>query len=167
MTILIFAVAWICTLAGDYFLSITQTHFTLGIALFCVVQTMYMLHLKPAGKGILCRGIIFAVLCAVLTFIGMFELQNVLAVLDITMLGMNAVCAWRQIKGSGHGNIFAIGLTLFFCCDVCVGLRSILPYSMSTIMFVLIWVFYLPSQVLIVIYGIRTMIGERRTATQR
>ena len=154
MTVAVFIIAWICTLAGDYFLSVTQTHFTLGILLFCIVQTMYMVHLKPTLKELALRGTIFVILVGVLAIINMFSFQNVLAVLDITMLGVNAFKAW---KDRGQKLMFAIGLTLFFCCDICVGLRSIVPYELSTLMLVLIWTFYLPSQVIIVIYGIKTM----------
>ncbi len=154
MTVAIFIIAWICTLAGDYFLSVTQTHFTLGILLFCIVQTMYMIHLGPTAKELVLRGAIFAVLTGMLAIINMLSFQNVLAVLDITMLGVNALMAW---KDRGRKLLFAIGLTLFFCCDICVGLRSILPYEYSTLMLVLIWTFYLPSQVIIVIYGIKAM----------
>lgn len=154
-TLVLFIAAWACTLAGDYFLSITQTHLTMGIALFCIVQTMYMLHLNPTRTGLILRAAIFGILCGILLLIRMFSLQNVLAVLDITMLGMNAFCAWKQRKSGKL--LFAIGLTLFFCCDVCVGLRSVLPVYMSTLMLVLIWTFYLPSQILIVIYGIKTL----------
>lgn len=154
MTVAVFIIAWICTLAGDYFLSVTQTHFTLGILLFCIVQTMYMIHLKPTPKELALRGTIFVILVGVLAIINMFSFQNVLAVLDITMLGINAFKAW---KDRGQKLLLSIGLTLFFCCDICVGLRSIVPYELSTLMLVLIWTFYLPSQVLIVIYGIKTM----------
>lgn len=155
MTILYFITAWICTLAGDWFLSVTQTHLTAGIALFCVVQTMYMLYLKPSRGNLIIRPIILTVLVCILGLIRMITLQNVLAVLDITLLGLNAVCAWKQSRLSRSRVLFAVGLTLFFCCDMCVGLRFILPQELSTLMLILIWTFYLPSQIIIVIYGIK------------
>ncbi|MDO4939632.1 MAG: lysoplasmalogenase family protein [Lachnospiraceae bacterium] len=154
MTVAVFIIAWLCTLAGDFFLSVTQTHLTLGIALFCIVQTMYMLYLKPTPRELAFRVIIFVSMTGILALIGMFSMQNVLAVFDIVMLGANAVKAWKEKEDK---MLFAVGLSLFFCCDICVGLRSILPYSCSSLMLVLIWSFYLPSQVLIFIYGIRTM----------
>lgn len=155
MTILYFITAWICTLAGDWFLSVTQTHLTAGIALFCVVQTMYMLYLKPSRKNILARPVILAAGICILALMKMITLQNILAILDITLLGMNAVSAWKQSRANRRRILFAAGLSLFFCCDVCVGLRSILPQELSMLMLILIWTFYLPSQIIIVIYGIR------------
>lgn len=165
ITRLLFIIAWICTLAGDYFLSITQTRLTLGIGLFCIVQTMYMLYLFlcPAGRNFLSdkkpthsepavRIAVFVFLLIILYVMNMLTLQNALAVLDISLLGCNMFKAWRQGK---EMLLFAVGLSLFFCCDICVGLRSILPQEMSPLMFVLIWAFYLPSQILIVIYGIK------------
>ena len=164
----IFIIAWVCTLAGDYFLSVTQTHLTLGIGLFCVVQTMYMLYLflcpaadkKPTLSEPAVRIALFVFLLVILLVMNMLTLQNALAVLDISLLGYNMFKAWRQGK---EMRLFAVGLSLFFCCDICVGLRSILPQEMSTIMFILIWSFYLPSQILIVIYGIRAAFCDRGT----
>lgn len=155
MVIVYFIIAWICTLAGDWFLSVTQTHLTAGIALFCVVQTMYMLYLKPSRRNLAARPVILIAGICILALIRMLTLQNILAVLDIALLGMNAVSAWRQSRKIRRMILFAVGLSLFFCCDVCVGLRSILPQELSMLMLILIWSFYLPSQIIIVIYGIK------------
>ena len=155
MTVLYFIIAWLCTLAGDWFLSVTQTHLTAGVALFCVVQTMYMLYLKPSRRNLAARPIILVAGICVLGLIKMITVQNILAVLDIKLLGMNVACAWQQSRKIRRRLLFAVGLSLFFCCDVCVGLRSILPQELSTLMLILIWVFYIPSQVIIVVYGIK------------
>ena len=73
---------------------------------------------------------------------------NLLAGLYFSQLLSNTVLAWRMGR---PGRLFAVGLTLFVGCDVCVGLFNALPpgsppYSAASVG---MWFFYLPSQVLI------------------
>ena len=53
--------------------------------------------------------------------------------------------------------LFFIGLILFLCCDLCVGLFNFsevgitLPAALEKVIAPAMWLFYLPSQVLITI----------------
>ena len=52
--------------------------------------------------------------------------------------------------------LFSIGLWLFLCCDLCVGLfqnPQLVPPAVSAFVSVGIWLFYLPAQVLITLSG--------------
>lgn len=87
------------------------------------------------------------------------------ALLYFLNLCLNAVEAYtlsRPSRESWHSEavtekvrpIFAVGLILFICCDICVGLWNLyppLPPLLREFVRVGIWFFYLPSQVLIVL----------------
>ena len=53
--------------------------------------------------------------------------------------------------------MLALGLSLFWCCDACVGLRNIgsylpgFPMQIASAAAAAIWWFYLPAQVLILL----------------
>ena len=47
---------------------------------------------------------------------------------------------------SSTAAIYAAGLILYFCCDLCVGLNNLTPSPITNIA---MWAFYLPGQVLI------------------
>ena len=46
---------------------------------------------------------------------------------------------------------FAVGLGLFFLCDLCVGLHNLPQNALSGFASLAMWAFYLPGQVLIVL----------------
>ena len=58
----------------------------------------------------------------------------------------------RPVPGAA-GEDVRLGLLLFVGCDVCVGLHNLagLPVPLSAFAQVGMWLFYLPSQVLIVL----------------
>ena len=74
---------------------------------------------------------------------------NLAAALYFSQLAANALLAWT-LKGE-RWRAFALGLTLFVGCDVCVGLFNVLPPGSAPYFAVSVgmWLFYLPSQVLI------------------
>ena len=74
---------------------------------------------------------------------------NLLAGLYFSQLLSNTILAWTR-RGR-RWRLFALGLTLFVGCDVCVGLFNALPPGSPRYFAVSIgmWLFYLPSQVLI------------------
>ena len=95
---------------------------------------------------------------------------NLASAYSITQLTLNAIGACmliRKARLSGetaedHPGLvpFAVGLILFWCCDVCVGIFNIsagLPAlkSIGENCGFLIWIFYLPSQVLLVLSEMR------------
>ena len=73
---------------------------------------------------------------------------NLLAGLYFSQLLSNTVLAWRMGR---PGRLFAVGLALSVGCDVCVGLFNALPPGSAPYFAVSVgmWLFYLPSQVLI------------------
>lgn len=144
-------IALALTAGADWFLLVRNDHYALGVALFLCVQGIYFLRLRRAGipaayplRSGLALGAGLA-MCAV----NMASPLNLLAALYCSQLLSNTVLAWT---GQGRRwRRFALGLTLFVGCDVCVGLfnaqiHNLVLYFLSGVG---MWLFYLPSQVLI------------------
>lgn len=143
--------AFLFTAAADWFLLIRNDHLLLGVALFLCVQTLYFLRLYRTGNSRrllwlrLALGVVFTL--APILIPGMGTPLNLLAMLYFSQLLSNAILAWTLPAM----RTFALGLTLFVGCDLCVGLFNAfpLPPGLFTMVSVGMWFFYLPSQVLI------------------
>lgn len=138
------APALLFTAGADWFLLVRGHRFMLGVALFLVVQTLYLLRLRRAGMGsdLPLRSGLALLLALAVVLLNMGTALNLLVALYFSQLLANTILAWRAGKA-----LFAAGLTLFVCCDICVGLFNLgllTPFSS-----VGMWLFYLPSQVLI------------------
>lgn len=144
-------IALTLTAGADWFLLVRNDHYALGIALFLCVQTVYYLRLRRMGAD---SGWFLRASLALLAGLGLYALHmaspvNLLAVLYFSQLASNTALAWT---GRGRpGRLFALGLTLFVGCDLCVGLFNALPAAapLYPVVSLGMWLFYLPSQVLI------------------
>lgn len=139
------------TAGADWFLLVRNDRYAAGIALFLCVQTAYYLRLRRMGAD---GGWFLRALLALLAGLGLYALHmaspvNLLAGLYFSQLVSNTVLAWT-VKGR-PGRLFAVGLTLFVGCDLCVGLFNLHPPdpALYCLVSVGMWFFYLPSQVLI------------------
>lgn len=138
--------ALLLTAGADWFLLVKNDHLELGLILFLAVQTLYLIRLRRMGCGShLWLRSMAALLLGVLVFSsGLASVLNLLAALYFSQLLSNTALAW-----SARRWVFAAGLTLFVCCDICVGLFNLgILYSFASVG---MWLFYLPSQVLIVL----------------
>lgn len=136
--------AFAFTLVADYFLLIANRNYELGLISFVLVQIVYCLLLKKRyGRTLVLLRFVFVVLGVFSLFIiNDISLLSVLVVVYFSSLLINAVCACYS-----KDFLLSVGLALFVCCDVCVGFNYISPNNFF--LFFLMWVFYLPSQVLI------------------
>ena len=140
------------TALADLFLLVLNQWYALGIVLFLGVQSAYLIRLRlaagqtwfPIRAGLpLLAGL-------VLYQLGQATALNLLAGLYFSQLLVNAVLAWT-LPGR-RWRLFALGLTLFVGCDVCVGAFNspgLAPAGAYQFAQVGMWLFYLPSQVLI------------------
>lgn len=144
-------IALALTAGADWFLLVRNDCYILGVALFLCVQTVYFLRLRAAGAPAawpLRAGLALGAGLAVYA-LRMASLLNLLAALYFSQLLSNTVLAWAR-RGK-RWRRFALGLTLFVGCDACVGLFNALPAAspLCSAVSVGMWLFYLPSQVLI------------------
>ena len=120
--------AMVFTLAADTFLLLLDRWYGAGIALFCVVQGLYLARIRRAcGRTLwaLRAGLVPAA-WVLLNALGMGTALNLLAALYFVNFLVNA-CQSLTLRSE---RLFAAGLWLFLLCDVCVGLRnqpSLLP----------------------------------------
>lgn len=153
----IIAAAMAFTLSADTFLLLLDKHYFLGIALFCVVQGLYFVRVykENGGKSLWgLRLLIFTAAAAALGALDIISAVNVLAIFYFSNFFANAVMSFGL-----HGRkwrLFSAGLTLFLCCDICVGAFNnpgMIPQVLHKAVSLGMWFFYLPSQVLIVLSG--------------
>ena len=131
------------TLLADLFLLVLGRWYLAGVGAFCVVQALYFVRLRRLRGGRVWPRLLLrlALSGAVLLVAGRFsalESLTALSVFYFTQLAANAL------------------ESLFVCCDLCVGLQNLsafLPVSGHGGLFAFarvgMWLFYLPSQVLI------------------
>lgn len=142
-------IAMCFTLIADFFLLILNDHYEIGLISFIIVQLTYFYFLGNIDKGyfnmfLLVRGFVLIIGTLIIMLFIKPALLVELVLIYFSNLVLNAIQAY--LCGQ---KLFAIGLVLFICCDICVGLHNInAAYSLATF---LMWVFYLPSQVLIVL----------------
>lgn len=143
------APALLFTAGADWFLLVRGDHLILGVALFLCVQFLYALRLRRTGGRIdpgLRAALAVLLLLPPCLISSLRSPLNFLALFYFSQLLSNTVLAWRLPSL----RVFALGLTLFVGCDVCVGLFNVLPAGpLFSAASVGMWFFYLPSQVLI------------------
>lgn len=141
--------AMLFTFTADFFLLVINKYYEIGLISFICAQICYIYFLgniyKPYFNRFLLIRLIIVIFGTIVLFISNnMSILNELVLIYFSNLVINTVQAFFS-----KNSIFAIGLLLFVCCDVCVGLHNInAAYSVATF---LMWVFYLPSQVLIVL----------------
>ncbi len=144
--------ALLFTAVADFFLLVINEYYLAGVCSFILVQTLYLIRLyRGTGKLWLTARIICAVLAVlVLMLTGLLSAVNLASVLYYSLLLINMVLCWT-LPGR-KWRTFALGLTLFILCDTCVGIfnmGSLMPSGLYAFASIGMWLFYLPSQVLI------------------
>lgn len=153
--------ALLLTTVGDLFLTcIGEPFLTYGVFVFCIVETVYAIWLKSPRFSVILRAILFLLFFAGAILIENVSAMNVFAILNIAILFMNVIDAWT-LKNRDTGWMFKFGITLFFCCDISLGMSVLLDGTPGRIFAFLIWMFYIPSQVLLTL---RYILGSARSA---
>ena len=141
--------ALMLTAAADGFLLFVKPYLV-GVLLFCAVQTLYAVRLG----GWRLRCVLYAAVLAALWIMQGLTALSAASAWSFVQLSMSAVIAWR----SDENRLFASGLSLFWACDVCVGLRYLMESGFAgtaglplRAVIYGIWFFYLPAQVCIVL----------------
>ena len=151
------------TALADVFLLLLDRHYALGILLFCVVQGLYLVRIvrHPRGRSLWgLRAVLFLLALLVLKGLGLLIPLNILALFYFTNFFCNALaslgCPGRNMR------LFSVGLWLFLCCDLCVGLfqsPELTSPAVEAFVRVGMWLFYLPAQILIVLSGANQPFG--------
>ena len=159
----------LCTVLADVFLVIMDPEIEIpAMIFFSVTQICYFLRLyfdeenEKRRKAHLILRLSISVLSLIVPFIILGSQTDFLSIISVfyyANLILNVIMAFTNYKKC---LIFAIGLTLFLCCDTLVGLNAMLSMylnsDISREMYKLLfengnlpWIFYTPSQALIAI----------------
>lgn len=162
------------TVIADIFLLFTS-RFEIGIVSFVIVQCLYFYKLKLMNHGKCKRCMVEVLTIAFIWNMLVLIMKNknflspfiVIASLYFIIFTANLVKSWVIVMRDKSRNIyevsFAIGLVLFYICDINVGLSNlnIMAIDMPKIIellarnsALLMWVFYLPAQVILSINGV-------------
>jgi len=142
-------------LTADCFMCVISGKRILGYLFFTLVETVYMIYMKPAWKEISARLILYAAMLLLLWRVGMLDAGNALAMANMAQLTVNLFCAWARNTetGSRQTLLFALGITLFAGCDYAILVRTLAERFLSTahpaymIAAFTVWTCYIPAQV--------------------
>ena len=169
--IILLRLAMFITIIADLCLVILNIYI-LGVALFCLVQITYCVRYTTKNLKATLINFLIIFLCIVFSYViarlfikGINVLLPVSLFYSICLINsvIKAINAWRNnLYPSPSKYMMVLGMILFLLCDTCVALSAITGlfpltgYFMSNfhqITFYLIWVFYLPSQLLLSLSG--------------
>lgn len=163
------------TVIADIFLLLVDDYYILGIGLFSIVQLIYSIRYDYKNRKKILRYfvILFIFLSLIYifinTFIGKIDFTIVIALFYGLFLLFNVRKSILLYKDKKYPKInsllILIGMVLFLLCDINVALNNILNTrnisnnfiaTFSNISFISMWLFYLPSQVLLSLSGYKS-----------
>ena len=137
------------TVLSDYFLVIQQEHL-IGVAAFCFVHVCYILRAVEFNKRTLSLLYAFGFLWAIVFIL---EVVIAMAVIYACLFAVNIYVNAKTRRYKLNYFLVMTGLVLFALCDMNVMLFNLPQYFGTAKIFpnafLLIWVFYLPSQLLL------------------
>ncbi|MGV8984126.1 lysoplasmalogenase family protein [Clostridium sp.] len=165
LALFITVMADLCLLVLDFYV--------LGVILFSLVQITYSVRYSTKKLKTTLLYFFIALQCVVLTYLITILLVgkiNILVPISlfyficlITSVS-KAIKAWKNnLYPSPNKYMIVFGMILFLLCDLCVALSNVTSTLASTACFMirfqqitwlLIWIFYLPSQLLLALSGI-------------
>ena len=149
--------ALLFTMLADVFL-ILIGNLMLGVGVFICVQTCYTIRFsfmsgKPLVGELLKRLVPGAILGTLAWKFVSPEVGIIVAYSCSFAVNFAHGFELHILKPSARHLRFALGLFLFACCDACVGITNLRPGFLTEQMIrnaeVMTWIFYLPSQILI------------------
>lgn len=153
-------IALVFTLISDYFLlfNTNQNLYVYGLITFIITQLIYfafILYLRRSKfellVNLLVRFLLTIAALGTAFYLNYSDVLTILALVYFVELLSNFLYSTFLIKLDKEYLIFSLGLLLFIGCDINVGLNNVhlfegIDYSLVNF---LMWVFYLPSQVLL------------------
>ena len=155
--------ALIFTMIADIFLLFNLSHYA-GVLSFSIVQLIYQ---KRHNIRFFIFGMIVATLTLPATFILPFEHLHIAAgAYAILILTTFVSTFWALLPRFNLGCI-RLGMILFILCDIHVALYNQLPWGSNyyEISAVAIWIFYLPSQLLLALSAYHPRESDKNTKT--
>ena len=125
----------------------------IGFFVFGMVQIVYACYLGMTKRRLLIRVGFYLVFIIAVAAAGLLSIDKFIACLSMSQLILNLVYGWIEHckKQTGASLLLAIGMTLFFGCDAFIMIRMLIPAEglLYAFVFFMVWVFYIPSQVVL------------------
>ncbi|MGI6176716.1 MAG: hypothetical protein ACOYJC_11290 [Christensenellales bacterium] len=137
------------TLTADIFLLFTRCH-TLGVAVFCAAQAFRSLQFGMRKKLLGAVAVMGAAASGAVYALGLPLLYAVSTLYAVLLLA-NMVYAFVK-RGRGF-RLARWGMVLFVLCDMHVAAANLPWLPVYNAAFLLSWVFYMPSQLLLALSG--------------
>lgn len=151
-------------------------NFILGIFLFIIVQMIYIMRHSRKNTGFNYKYVyvfsLYILLFLIIKNLNIFKNESILisaAIVYGLVLINSLIIAYSTFNNKFFSKrtckIISLAITLFFLCDINVGLFNISSYFHFTPKIVkfeyiisnLIWIFYLPSQILLCLSGYKNI----------
>lgn len=140
---------------ADWYLLMRNRDYALGVAIFCGVQLCYLIRLRRESGGRSWWGArLVLALAALAGLAALRQLTALNALVAVYFTGFLCNAGLSLTLRGRRMRLFALGLVLFLCCDLWVGVFNapeLLPAGFYAFARVGMWLFYLPAQVLIVL----------------
>jgi hypothetical protein len=125
----------------------------IGFFIFGMVQVIYAYYLGITKRRLIIRIGFYLAFIIGIAIAGIFTVDRFIACISMSQLVLNLIYVWieHRKKRTAASLILAIGITLFFGCDLFIMLRMLLPPQgliYEAIRF-MVWIFYIPSQTLL------------------
>ena len=139
----------------------------IGFFVLGIVQVIYAFYMGMTKRRLVIRVAFYLAFVAALAAAGMLSLDRFIACLSMSQLIMNLIFVWieHRKERTAASLLLALGITLFFGCDLFIMLRMLLPaqgFIYDVICF-MVWIFYIPSQVLLT----SSYLADRASAEKR
>ena len=146
--------AMLLTLTADFCMLILGEN-EIGVLIFCLVQIIYNLRYTNLKRTAGLLAVLFSISCIVIQ-LAIWGLLEKLSILYAVCFTFSLFGAAKSFKAYCFPNnyLMVLGMTLFMLCDINVLLYNIDTFASTRWIFSnLIWVFYLPSQILLALSG--------------
>ena len=150
-------IALMFTIVADLILVIICEHLPIGVGFFILVQLGYLNFIHYEKNKFRFITTIIITLIALLILI-IFRNDPNLNIYVSTLYGLLFISNTTFAIIKKLDKMFIIGLILFMLCDICVALDTLQFFNdPNDFIFRLIWVFYMPSQILITFSALKKM----------
>lgn len=133
------------------FLALVISNKIWGFAIFCTVQLIFCIYMKPGKINIIIRAIVLIILWVIIAKINRMNPENATGMFNISLVVVNMVYSWFQFsKNRSRKNLlFALGMTCFAICDVSLVGRAVATGLVNTVFLYIVWTAYVPAILLL------------------
>lgn len=127
---------------------------TLGISFFVLVQIIYYLYLSKSKNKVI---LFLSLINIMLVFLFQEKLLIIESIIYSLFILVNIFKSCKLSKTDKEIKLVKYSLILLLLCDLCIGVKYIfdLNNNLEILLNILEWLFYIPSQMVLVIYALK------------